>query len=136
MIRTALIAAFVAYLTPMAYADVCEGKLPSKTGTEFTGTVRYIIDGDGLCVGTSSDPSTWIEVRLVDFDAPELSTPEGKRGKKILESLAMGQKASCVTQPGRSSRTTNYDRVLAACEINGASLARLLKQANAPEGGN
>lgn len=119
-----------------AYADPCEAKLPSKAGTVFTGTVRYIVDGDGLCVGASNDPNTWIEVRFVDFDAPELSTPEGKRGKEILERLAMGKQASCVTQPGRSGRTTTWDRVLAACKIGGTSVSVLLKQANAPEGGN
>jgi endonuclease YncB( thermonuclease family) len=119
-----------------AAADPCAATLPSKAGTVFTGTVRYIVDGDGLCVGTSNDPNTWIEVRLVDFDAPELSTAEGKRGGEILEQLAMGKSASCVTQPGRSGRTTTYDRVLAACEINGVSLSRLLTQAKAPTGGN
>ncbi len=55
-----------------ARADPCEGRLPSRPGQQFGGTVRYVGDGDGFCVGNSADPNTWIEVRLADFDAPEL----------------------------------------------------------------
>jgi hypothetical protein len=25
----------------------------------FKGVVRYIVDGDGICVGTTSTPNTW-----------------------------------------------------------------------------
>ena len=118
-----------------AAADPCEGKLPSKAGTELSGAVRYIVDGDGLCVGASSDPGTWIEVRTVDFDAPELTAQEGKRAKAIMERGAMGKPVVCVTRPGHNGRTTSYDRVHASCQIGGVSLASLLKQADAPEGG-
>jgi hypothetical protein len=33
-----------------AIADPCEASLP-PSGTEFSGEVTYIVDGDGLCVG-------------------------------------------------------------------------------------
>jgi hypothetical protein len=55
-------------------ADPCEGRLPSAAGQKFEGLVRYAGDGDSLCSGQSPDPLTWIEVRLADFDAPELDT--------------------------------------------------------------
>lgn len=124
------------FLVPIALADPCEADLPSKAGTVFTGKVKYIVDGDGICVGTSSDKNTWIEVRLVDFNAPELSTPEGKLAKKQMKKLAMGKRAQCVTKRGRTGRTTSWDRVHASCMIEGASLASLLREAGVPEGGN
>lgn len=120
----------------VAIADPCEAELPSQAGTVFTGQVRYIVDGDGLCVGTSDDPETWIEVRTVDFDAPELQTAAGRSAKQMMHDIAFGQNASCVVRPGRSGRTISYDRVLASCSIDGASLASLLRAAGAPEGGN
>lgn len=60
-----------------AFADPCEAPLPAR-GTAFSGTVRYIVDGDGFCVGHTADPNEWIEVRVADFYAPELKTPKAK----------------------------------------------------------
>jgi len=119
-----------------AFADPCEAALPAKAGSVFTGTVHYVVDGDGICIGTSSDPNTWIEVRLADFDAPEMSTDEGRSAKDEMTRLAKGKQADCVTRPGRSGRTTSYDRVIASCSIDGASLASLMREAGVPEGGN
>jgi len=133
--RTAIAVAAL-LCAPVAFADPCEGKLPAKAGTVFTGTVRYIVDGDGICVGATSDPNTWIEVRLADFDAPELRTQEGRRAKEVMTHLAMGKQASCVTRPGRSGRTTSYDRVIASCKVSGSSLASLMRGAGVKEGGN
>src|SRR3546814_8845938 len=74
--------AAITLLTPSpARADPCEGSLPSRPGQQFSGTVRYVGDGDGFCVGSSTDPNTWIEVRLADFDVPELHSPDGLRSK-------------------------------------------------------
>ena len=38
-----------------ALADPCEGRLPAA-GQEFSGVVRYVGDGDGLCVGPERRP--------------------------------------------------------------------------------
>lgn len=119
-----------------ANADPCEGQLPSKAGTVFTGTVRYIVDGDGICVGPTSNPNTWIEVRLADFDAPELRTNEGQHAKAVMRQIAMGKQADCVTRLGRRGNTTSYDRVIASCKIEGDNLAALMKRAGVREGGN
>jgi endonuclease YncB( thermonuclease family) len=135
-IRFMLTATMAALIACPVNADPCEGKLPAKAGTVFTGTVRYIVDGDGICVGPSADPNTWVEVRLADFDAPELKTQEGRHAKQVMSQLAMGKPASCVTRPGRSGRTTSYDRVIASCKVDGASLASLMRQAGVLEGGN
>lgn len=73
-----------------ARADPCTGELPSRAGQAFTGTVRHVGDGDSLCVGAMDDPGTWIEVRLADFDAPELHSSNGPRAKAFLELVALG----------------------------------------------
>ena len=123
------------WATP-ARADPCEGRLPSAPGQKFGGVVRYVGDGDSLCVGLSPDPQTWIEVRLADFDAPELHDPEGRRAKALLEQIAFGHIARCEARRGRSGRVISHDRVIAVCRVDGRSIGDLLKERHAPEGGN
>lgn len=111
-----------------ALADPCEGALPTK-GTTFAGIVRYVGDGDGLCVGPAGRPDRWIEIRLEDFYAPELHDAGGREAKRRLERLAMGKPLVC--RAGRRS----YDRVVAACTLRGRPLGTLLRQAGGIEGG-
>lgn len=120
----------------LAFADPCEGPLPRTAGAEFSGVVRYVGDGDSLCVGSSSDPTTWIEVRLADFNAPELHADGGAAARTALERLAMGQNAQCVATPGRNRRVVSYDRVIAICRIGGRRIGDALRAAGAREGGN
>lgn len=120
----------------IAFADPCEGPLPRSAGAEFSGIVRYVGDGDSLCVGASSDPSTWIEVRLADFNAPELHADSGAAARAALERLAMGQNAQCVVTRGRNRRVVSYDRVIATCRIGGRRIGEALRAAGAREGGN
>jgi len=123
----AMTAALVA--TPVsASADPCEGTLP-RAGTQFSGTVRYVGDGDSLCVGTTSEAKTWIEVRVADFYAPELHAPGGKAAKSALERIAMGKAVQCTA--GKRS----YDRVVATCTLSGSSVADLMRRAGVTEGG-
>lgn len=93
-----------------ALADPCEGALPAK-GTGFSGIVRYVGDGDGLCVGPASRPDLWIEIRLADFYAPELHEPGGQEARRRLESMVKGKRLLC--RAGRHS----YDRIVAACTL-------------------
>lgn len=134
--RIWLAAICFAALPTLAWADPCEGALPRRAGETFSGQVRYIGDGDSLCVGNSSDPATWIEVRLADFDAPELHADGGRAAKAALERLAMGQDARCVATRGRNGRVVSYDRVIATCRIGGRRLGDALRAAGAREGGN
>lgn len=120
----------------IAYADPCTAELPRRAGDTFSGTVRYVGDGDSLCVGNSDDPSTWIEVRLGDFDAPELHSSDGPRSKRFLQQVAAGRQAICTAQRGRSGRVIVYDRVIAVCRVGGRSVGDLLRAAGAPTGGN
>lgn len=119
-----------------AAADPCRavpdrGPLPPmlKAGAQFAGPVVYVGDGDSLCVGVSSTPEGWVEVRLADFYAPELSEPSGRMAKDKLAKLALGRGVTCRVS-GRS-----YDRVVATCILNGSSLGDALRAAGAPEGG-
>lgn len=128
--------AFFALAPTIAYADPCTAELPRRAGETFSGTVRYVGDGDSLCIGASDDPATWIEVRLGDFDAPELRSQDGARSKQFLEQVAFGRQASCRAMRGRSGRVIVYDRVIAVCRVGGRSVGDLLREAGAPMGGN
>lgn len=133
--RIFLTALCLAALPTLAWADPCEGELPQRAGVQFSGTVRYVGDGDGLCVGPSSDPRTWIEVRLADFNAPELNTRSGAAAKAALERIAMGRGVQCVSGGGRSRRVVSYDRVIATCRIDGRRIGDLMREAGIEEGG-
>ncbi len=125
VILTALVAG--AWASP-ALADPCEGALPTKA-TTFSGVVRYVGDGDGLCVGPAGRPDRWIEIRLADFYAPELNEPGGFAAKRRLEQIAMGKVLTC--RAGRRS----YDRVVATCTMGGRPLGSVLRAAGGVEGG-
>lgn len=122
------LAAVVCGAATGANADPCRAQLP-KPGVTFTGAVRYVGDGDSLCVGASSDPRTWIEVRLADFYAPELAQAEGAAARRTLARIAEGRLARCIA--GHQS----YDRVVARCSINGVSIGELLSRQGVREGG-
>ena len=111
-----------------ALADPCEGALPAK-GTAFSGIVRYVGDGDGLCVGPAGRPDRWIEIRLADFYAPELNEAGGIAAKRRLERIAIGKVLTC-----RASRRS-YDRVVATCTLGGRPLGSVLRAAGGVEGG-
>lgn len=119
-------AAAALFIAMPALADPCRAPLPNRVGQEFSGLVRYVGDGDGLCVGPTSNPNTWIEVRLADFDAPELDSPGGRDAKARLEALVRGRALRCTAQRGRQGRVTVHDRVIAACTVEGRPLGRLI----------
>lgn len=136
MIRLFVITIATIALPAVAHADPCEGQLPSRAGQVFSGIVRYVGDGDSLCVGRTTDPNEWIEVRLADFDAPELREPEGPRSRDILARLLRGREVTCTATRGRSGRVLSHDRVIATCRLNGRTIGALLRQLDAPQGGN
>lgn len=123
-------------ITGIAKADPCEaiqeaGPLPpyAVVGRDFSGPVVYVGDGDSLCVAVAPDRGHWVEVRLADFYAPELSSPEGPSAKAALEEVALGRLAVC------RARKKSYDRVVAACTIDGHSIAQSMRASGIKEGG-
>src|SRR5262245_9251916 len=102
--RTLLIVAVFMVVPGVALADPCEAPLPHHAGQTFAGAVRYVGDGDSLCVGQTRNPNTWIEVRLADFNAPELHSSGGPAAKAALERIALNHVAQCVAGGGRNGR--------------------------------
>ena len=126
--RTLLLPALLAGWATPALADPCEGKLPAR-GTQFSGVVRYVGDGDSLCVGPARQPDRWIEIRLADFYARELNEPGGREARRALEKLTRGRTLLC--RAGKRS----YDRVVAHCTLGGVALGDRLRAAGVAEGG-
>ncbi|MDP2259948.1 MAG: hypothetical protein Q8J89_09555 [Caulobacter sp.] len=136
IIRTLVLAGLVGIAVP-ALADPCRaipdrGPLPAYLGhgSVFSGPVVYIGDGDSLCVAVGSGQENWVEVRVAEFYAPELNTPEGKRAKATLERLVKGQLAVC------RAEKRSYDRIVARCEVGRRPIEELMEQAGVPSGGN
>lgn len=135
MIRLSIATITLALVATQAKADPCTAKVTGyRPGDRISGLVWHSIDGDGLCVGASPTPSTWIEIREADFYAPELRTPSGRDAKRVMDQL-VGKRAVCSVQLGQNGRTANFDRVIAACRIDGASIATIMRRAGVREGG-
>ncbi|WP_374471188.1 thermonuclease family protein [Phenylobacterium sp.] len=120
-----------------AAADPCtavpdSGPTPAhlKPGARFSGPVTYVGDGDSLCVGMGASNSTWVEVRLSDFFAPELSAQGGAEARDTLEQLVRYRRADCIAE-GRT-----HDRIAARCTVDGRSIGAMMRAAGIGEGGN
>lgn len=132
----AYLAAALSLCAGAAMADPCtavpdRGPTPAslRPGAVFSGPVAYVVDGDGLCVATGPSPSAWVEVRLADFYAPELSEPGGEAAKAALARVAKGRRVEC------EARGRTYDRIAAVCTLQGVGLGDLLRRAGVREGG-
>lgn len=138
MLRSAALALAVWGIAGVAAADPCKaipdkGPMPPHlaSGRTFSGPVVYVGDGDSLCVATGPRRGAdWVEVRVADFYAPELSAPGGREAKAALERIAMGKTAACRAQK------RSYDRVVARCSIASRSIADHMRAAGVREGGN
>ncbi|GGL35791.1 thermonuclease family protein [Caulobacter rhizosphaerae] len=119
-----------------ALADPCKaipdrGPAPSylRPGSAFSGPVTYVGDGDSLCVALGPTPDRWVEMRLADFHAPELKSPQGPTARRTLDRVTAGQTLHCVAQK------QSYDRVAATCRVGGVSVGDLMRRAGVAEGG-
>lgn len=131
-----LITAGLLLAPAVARADPCKGRLPGRAGEPFAGLVRYVGDGDSLCLGNTTEPATWIEVRLSDFGAAELRSPTGRADRDRLIRVVGRRRLDCVAVRGRDGRVIVYDRVIASCRLNGRRVGDLLRAAGGREGGN
>lgn len=130
------VAAVLACIATPAFADPCEARVTGyKPGATVAGLVRYIGDGDSLCIGPGPDPATWTEIRLADFYAPELYEPGGRQAKADLARLIMGRRLVCTATLGNGRRTYSYDRLIATCALEGTNLGDLLRVFGGAEGG-
>ena len=124
-------------LASPALADPCEAPVTGYApGAKVAGKIRYVVDGDGICVGAGSDPRTWTEIRLADFYAPETSTPAGQAAAAAMSRMVMGKTAECIAQRSdRGPQTFTYDRLIAVCRIDGTSVGEMMKRAGIGQGG-
>lgn len=130
MIRSAVavVTAVLAATASPALADPCKGALP-RPGSTFTGKVRYVGDGDSLCIGPARHQESWVEIRLADFNAPELHDAGGERAKRLLAVITMDQPLVC------KADHRSYDRIVAHCTIKGRRLGTVLRARGGAEGG-
>lgn len=136
MLRVAIIGLAVA-LPGVARADPCtripdRGPMPDalRHGAVFSGSVVYVGDGDSLCVAVGPRRGAdWVEVRLADFNAPELNAPGGREARERLIRLTMGRRLDCIADH------RSWDRVVAACRLDGAPLGDVLRRDGGREGG-
>lgn len=129
-------------IATQALADPCraipdKGPAPAwaKAGYVVTGKVRYIVDGDGLCVGPTNDPSSWVEIRLADFYAPELRAAGGAEARATLARLTGDKTLTCTAVRGDHGRVVSYDRLIATCRIGSRGLAELMRREGVEDGG-
>lgn len=120
----------------VAFADPCTAPLLTREGAQFSGIVRYVGDGDSLCVGpANSGGASWVEVRLMDFSAPERGQPGGREATRALRAFALGQPVECVVTRGRTGNHS-FDRTHAVCTVRGQRIGDALRAAGVREGGN
>jgi hypothetical protein len=122
-------------LAATARADPCTaipdvGPVPPylQPGSHFSGPVVLVLDGDSLCVAVGPGAANWVEVRLEDFYAPEMSA-DGDDAKAALQRVAMGKEVVCTAGP------QSYDRVVSSCQIGDRSLGDLMRAAGVSQGG-
>jgi endonuclease YncB( thermonuclease family) len=131
-----LVAAISLAACGSALADPCEAPVTGyKAGQTVSGQVRYVGDGDSICIGDSANPRTWIEIRLADFYAPELRDPGGEAAKRTLIKIAKGSQVVCRVEAGRNGGTSSYDRLIAVCRQGGRSLGQSMRSAGIREAG-
>lgn len=129
MLRLTVTLALVATSAP-AFADTCNAPLPKDgdrvmgSGDRLTGWVTFIIDGDSFCVSTTppATPHSSFEVRLGDFNAPELGEPGGHGAKDALSKLTLGQKVECWLDD-----QDKLNRIVAVCTLCHENIGDLLR---------
>ncbi len=124
--------AFDAVLKPQSPAARAPATETASTIPELiAGRAVGVVDGDGLVLETGH------EIRLGDFNAPELNQPGGREAKQALTDIAYGQSLACTPCEGARNpgRCTSYDRIIATCRLNGQRLGDLMRDRGIAEGG-
>lgn len=100
-----------------------------RHGELIVAKVKFVIDGDSILLDTNE------EIRLADFDAPEIHEPHGRRAKSALWRIAHGRQVVCTCCEGARGRCRSYGRIVATCRLNGIPLGQLMRARGIPEGG-
>lgn len=133
--RALFIAAGLALVAGAAQADPCEAPVSGyKAGTVITAPIIHSIDGDGLCLMLGREPSRWLEIREARWFAPELREAGGREAKRVMDRL-VGRRAVCTVERGQNGRTSSYDRVIAACRVDGRPIGAIMRESGIRPGG-
>lgn len=135
MNRPLILAALASLMAGAAQADPCEAPVSGyRPGQVITAPIIYAGDGDSFCLALGRDPSRWLEVREARWFAPELREPGGQEAKRVMDRL-VGRRAVCTVERGRGGSTRSYDRVIAACRVEGLPIAEHMRRAGIAPGG-
>lgn len=135
MIRLSLAALALALVATQAQADPCTAPVSGyRPGQVISAPISYSGDGDSLCLALGRDPSQWLEIREADWMAPELNEPGGREAKRVMDRL-VGRRAVCTVERGKNGRTSSFDRVIAACRVDGVPIGVRMRAAGIAEGG-
>ena len=128
-----VLAAVVSMLNDQQFNDRLhkQGAIDDHYTEKITGVVVRIIDGDGIMVGNT-------EIRLGDFNAPELRQAGGGEAKDALYRIAYGKQVICTPCEGarNPNRCKSYDRIIATCRIQGERIGDIMRAKGIKEGGN
>ena len=137
MIRPTIVAAGLALAlgVAQAQADPCEAPVTGyRAGQVISAPIIYAGDGDSLCLALGRAPSQWLEIREARWFAPELHEPGGREAKRVMDRL-VGRRAVCTVERGQNGRTSSYDRVIAACRVDGQPIGAIMRAARIQPGG-
>ncbi len=130
MLRLFVLLTLAVTTVSSAFAHPCKAPLPTDgdgplgNGDRFDGLVTYIIDGDSLCVSTTSpaSPESSFEVRLGDISVPELGEDGGREAKDTLAKIALGKRVECWPDD-----PDKLNRIVAVCELGRENIGNLLR---------
>lgn len=135
MTRALFIAAALVLAAGAAQADPCEAPVTGyRPGQVIAAPIIYAGDGDSLCLALGRDRSQWLEIREARWFAPELHEPGGREAKRVMDQL-VGRRAVCTVERGHDGRTSSYDRVIAACRVDGQPIGVIMRAAGIQPGG-
>jgi len=120
---TALAAAtaLLAAPSPCAAAEPICGGEPPTVGTTVKGPILHILDGRTVCVARTSDPRTWVALKVVQAD------PTSDLARRRLASVAFAQDAICTVTSvhrGAEARCTVAAIPLEREVVTSATIAR------------
>lgn len=135
MIRLVLATAALGLMATSALADPCDAPVKGyRAGQVISAPIIYAGDGDSLCLALGRDRSQWLEIREARWFAPELNEPGGRAAKRAMDRL-VGKRAVCTVERGQGGRTSSYDRVIAACRVEGRPISSIMQAAGIRQGG-
>lgn len=134
MIRSVILGATLSGMLAFSSAQAAQAQECTKPRARehFAGQVVRVYDGDTLTLQRSGCGN--INVRLQNWNAPELKEPFGWTQREALTSLAKYRRAQCVVVRGRRGYSS-HGRPIARCSVRGRDLGESMRGLGFAEGG-